>query len=158
MADSFYNIIIKDIHGSPLPLSSFKGKKVMIVNVASACGFTPQYEALESLYQNNLERLVILACPCNDFGAQEPGDENEILQFCTLNYGISFPITEKLKILDESHPLYQWLCNKSLNGVNDYEVRWNFHKFLIHEDGTLYQSLPSDTDPLDSKIVSWVQG
>lgn len=137
MPDSaFYDIKIKDIDGDQMDLKKFKGKKLLIVNVASQCGFTPQYDDLQKLYLAHKDKLVVLGVPCNDFGGEEPGTEAEILNFCTMNFGVTFPITQKVGVLrSDRHPLYDWLCLKVNNGVSDNEVGWNFHKFLIDERG-----------------------
>ena len=152
----FYAIKINGIDGKALSLSDFKGKKILIVNVASECGYTPQYAQLEELYEMKKDKLVVLGCPSNDFGGQEPGSAQEIVKFCQQNYGVTFPLTEKLGIKQNTHPLYQWLTQKQKNGVGDYEVAWNFHKFLIDENGNLVKSLPSSVTPLDNEIINWV--
>lgn len=152
----FYKINIKNIAGDKLDLSQFKGKKILIVNVASECGYTPQYAQLEELYETYHEKLVVLGCPSNDFGGQEPGTEKEIVKFCQTNYGVSFPLTQKVGIKSNTHELYKWLTQKSLNGQADFEVKWNFHKFLIDEKGNLVASYPSDVTPLDERIIDWI--
>ena len=152
----FYHIKIKNIAGEKLDLSQYKGKKILIVNVASECGYTPQYAQLEELYDMHKDKLVVLACPSNDFGGQEPGTEKEIVKFCQTTYGVSFPLTQKVGIKTNTHELYKWLTQKSLNGKADYEVKWNFHKFLIDEKGNLVNSFPSDVTPLDEKIIDWI--
>jgi glutathione peroxidase len=154
----FFSIQLNDIHGNFMDLQAFAGKKLMIVNVASECGFTRQYAQLEELFQSYKDSMVILGCPCNDFGGQEPGNESEILEFCQLNFGVSFPLSEKLNILGETHPLYQWLTTREQNGVGDYDVKWNFHKFLINPDGTLFASLQSGVEPFDDVILDWLKG
>jgi glutathione peroxidase len=154
---SFHTMKIKDINGKELKLSSFKGKKVIVVNVASECGYTKQYTELQELYSKYKKKLVIIGMPCNDFGGQEPGTEEEIQSFCNVNYKITFPLTEKIGIKQNTHPVYQWLTQKTLNGVSDNEVKWNFHKFLIDEKGKLVKSLPSKITPLDESIISWVE-
>lgn len=156
-ATSFYDIKIKGIDGKNIDLSSYKGKKVMIVNVASECGYTPQYEQLEQLYKDNVKRLVIIGCPSNDFGGQEPGTNDQIVAFCKKNYGVTFPLTDKVGITKNTHELYQWLTQKTKNGVSDNEVKWNFTKFLIDEKGQLVKSLPSGVTPMDDQITKWVK-
>ena len=153
---SFYDIAINDIHGHKMDLSQFKGKKILIVNVASECGYTPQYTQLQELYDSHKEHLVILGCPSNDFGGQEPGKSEEIVTFCQKNYGVTFPLTEKLGITEDTHALYQWLCKKELNGVEDHVVKWNFNKFLVDEQGKLLAYFPSGTSPLDEQIASLI--
>lgn len=157
MTHSLFNIKIGDIKGKHLNWNDFSGKKLMIVNVASECGYTAQYTQLEALYQAHQDKLVILGCPCNDFGGQEPGDEHQILEFCQLHFGVSFPMTQKVGILENTHPLYQWLTTQSKNGVGDYEVKWNFHKFLIHPNGKIFASLASGIEPFDDVILDWVK-
>lgn len=157
MAQQLFNIQIGDIKGKNLDWNDFSGKKLMIVNVASECGYTAQYTQLEALYQAHQDKLVILGCPCNDFGGQEPGNENQIMEFCQINFGVSFPLTQKLNILGQAHPLYEWLTQKSQNGVDDYEVKWNFHKFLINPDGEIFASLSSGTEPFDDVILDWLK-
>lgn len=155
--NSLYDISILDIEGKPLDLTSFKGKKLIIVNVASECGFTNQYEGLQTLYQKYGKEVNILGVPCNDFGGQEPGSEKEIQTFCTLSFGVTFPMTEKVGIKENRHSLYDWLCSKQLNGFDDSKVAWNFHKFLIDENGHIVMSLPSNVAPLDDKIIDWIK-
>lgn len=153
---SIYTIKINDIDGNPLDLSIYKGKKLIIVNVASECGFTPQYNDLQAVYKKYEDKVTILGVPCNDFGGQEPGTMDEIKKFCTMTFGITFPMTEKVGITANTHPLYQWLCKKEMNGVDNYKVNWNFHKFLINEDGTLSNSLPSNVKPNDAQVIAWI--
>jgi len=156
MHQSIYNIGINDIHGKSIEMSNFKGKKLLIVNVASECGLTGQYITLQELSRQFQDTLVIIGCPCNDFGGQEPGQNNEIASFCERNYGVSFLLTEKIEIKRNTHPLFVWLTTKEKNGVSDNEVEWNFHKFLINEDGSFFNSLPSITDPLSDNIINWI--
>jgi glutathione peroxidase len=157
MSDSIFNICINTLSGKPLDWADFMGRKIMVVNVASECGFTPQYAQLQALYAANSDKLVILGCPCNDFGGQEPGDSRQIEQFCQVNYGITFPLTEKINITQDPHLLYLWLTQKEKNQKGDYIVQWNFHKFLIDEDGSLYKSLPSASDPFCDDILHWIR-
>jgi glutathione peroxidase len=156
MKTKFSDIIINDIFGQLIDWNVYGNKKLMIVNVASECGFTSQYGQLESLYQQYRDKLVILGCPCNDFGGQEPGSEPEIATFCQRNYGVTFPLTEKISIVKNPHPLYQWLTNKDYNGESDNEVKWNFHKFLINPNFVFYKSLESSIEPLDDEIIQWI--
>ena len=151
-----YDVEIKNIDGSLLDLHQYEGKKILIVNVASECGFTPQYAQLQELYDYYQESLVIIGVPCNDFGGQEPGSHNDIVAFCTKNYGVSFPLTEKVTILKNKHELFDFLENQAVNGVMSAEVKWNFHKFLIGEDGTLMAHFPSSIDPLDEELLSLI--
>jgi glutathione peroxidase len=150
---SIYDIEINSINGEPLDLNKFKGKKMLIVNTASECGFTPQYAQLQELYDLHKEHIVIIGCPCNDFGAQEPGDLKEIHRFCSLNYNVNFPMTQKVNILNDPHPLYLWLLKKDKNQVSNNEVEWNFHKFLIDENGNLLKSLAASVSPFSDEIL-----
>ena len=150
---SIYEILIRDIKGAPLDLRQFEGKYLLIVNVASACGYTPQYKGLQNLYENFGERINILGCPCNDFGGQEPGSAQDIEQFCSTTYQVTFPMAEKLKITSDPHPLYQWLTNQEENGHSDNKVNWNFNKFLIGPEGQFVSYYPSSVDPLDDRII-----
>lgn len=156
MSKSLFDTRIHLLDGTPLDWMSFKNKKIFIVNVASECGFTNQYAQLEELYQTYKQKLVVLGCPCNDFGGQEPGDANTIASFCSLHYHVTFPMTEKIHISNHAHELYQWLMNKDQNGTADYNVVWNFHKFLINSDGSIYKSLPSAVSPLSDEVLSWL--
>lgn len=156
---SFYDFKVKDIDGKDFDLSSLKGKKVMVVNTASKCGNTPQYETLESLYKEYGNRnFVIVGFPANNFGAQEPGTNAEIEEFCTKNYGVTFPMMSKISVKGEDMaPLYKWLTSKNLNGVKDSEVTWNFQKYLIDEKGNLVDVVAPKTKPDDEKILSWIK-
>jgi glutathione peroxidase len=153
-----YEFKVKDFDDKIVNFSDFKGKKIMIVNVASNCGYTKQYTDLQKLHKEYGDKVVLIGMPCNDFGGQEPGTVEEIKEFCEANYGITFTITEKVGIKKDKHPLYQWLTEKSKNGVGDFDVKWNFHKFLIDEKGNLVKSLPSSVKPMDDEIISWVKG
>jgi len=154
---SIYDIAIESVDGNPLNMRDFEGKKLMVVNVASECGYTPQYALLQDLYTHFNERLTVLACPCNDFGGQEPKSEAEVANFCRTEFGVTFPISKKINIIqDEVHPLYQWLTQRELNGAQDSQVNWNFQKYLINEDGTLYDVLPSSASPIDETVMHWI--
>ncbi|MFN4299430.1 MAG: glutathione peroxidase [Thermaurantimonas sp.] len=154
---SFYDLKAKTIDGKDFSFSSLKGKRVLIVNVASECGFTPQYKKLQKLFDDYKDKnFVILAFPCNDFGGQEPGTATEIKSFCEKNYGVTFQLMEKVSIKGSNpHPVYQWLTRKDLNGKSDASVRWNFHKFLIDENGSWVEDFGSMTDPLSDKIIAF---
>lgn len=155
---SIHNISIGGINGKELQLDQFKGKKLLIVNVASACGFTSQYEQLEELYRHYQDKFVILGCPCNDFGRQEPGDEEEIQSFCKTMFDVSFPLTKKINIRSTPvHPLYEWLTRKDRNGVSDNEVSWNFQKYAISPQGEWQQLFSVETSPLDDRIIQWIE-
>ena len=149
----FYSIKIKGIDNKEINLKKYKGKKILIVNVASKCGYTYQYTDLEKLYQKNKKKLVVLGVPSNDFGRQEPGTNSEIGSFCKKNYDVSFPMTTKVKVIgDSNHELYKWLGNSALNGWNNNKPKWNFYKYLINEEGQLIQLFPSKTEPLSKEI------
>lgn len=153
--ESIYDIEINDISGNPIDLNAFKGKHILFVNVASECGFTPQYAGLEELQKQFKESLVLIGLPCNQFGEQEPGNEKEIQDFCVKNYGISFLLTEKIKVKGgEKHPLYDWLTNRELNGRVSSTVKWNFQKYIVSPKGELLNHFYSNTKPLSPKITS----
>ncbi len=151
---TIYDIRMDDINGEPLAFSRYKGKYILFVNVASKCGFTGQYKDLEKLYQRYKEQLMVVGVPCNQFGAQEPGSAEEIKNFCAINYGVSFSITEKVDVKGTNqHPLYQWLTQKRRNGKLNSRVRWNFQKYLVGPEGQLLDFYYSTTHPLSSKIT-----
>jgi len=153
-SSTVYDFSITRIDGEEINLNAFKGKKILFVNVASKCGYTSQYEGLQKLYEQNKEKLVIIGLPCNQFMHQEPGTNEEIQIFCTKNYGVTFPITEKVNVKgDKIHPLYSWLTRKELNGVEDSKVKWNFQKYLIDEEGKLVQVFGSKVKPLSQDII-----
>jgi glutathione peroxidase len=155
--NAIYQFKIKGLEDNDINFARFKGKKILIVNVASECGFTPQYQQLQELYDHFKDLLIIVGIPSNDFGGQEPGSNEEIRLFCTSRYQVSFPMAAKIRIKGpDPSPLYQWLTQKSLNGVADSEVQWNFYKYLIDEEGRLVGHYPSTTSPLDDKIIDWV--
>jgi glutathione peroxidase len=157
---SIYGFTVKDIDGNDFSLAQLKGKKVMIVNTASKCGFTPQYADLEKLYtEYGGENFVIIGFPANNFMSQEPGTNEEIQEFCTRNYGVTFPMMEKISVKGKDiHPLYQWLTEKSKNGVENSEVKWNFQKYLINESGALVKVVEPRTKPMDPEVLDWVTG
>lgn len=157
---SFYDLKATTLEGASFDFSTLRGKRVIIVNTASKCGYTPQYAELEELHKEwGSKGLIILGFPCNDFGRQEPGNAAEIGEFCERNYGVTFTMMEKVSVKGEAqHPVYAWLCKADLNGVGDHEVKWNFHKFLINEDGQLVASLRSGVSPKDEAIVTFAQG
>lgn len=151
---SLYDINIKSLTGDDIDLSTFKGKKILFVNVASECGFTPQYAGLQELHETYQDKLVIIGVPCNQFGGQEPGAAPQIQSFCEKNYGVEFLITEKVDVKgDDQHPLYAWLTSKALNGVKSSSVKWNFQKYLVDENGNLMDYYYSVTKPLSKKIT-----
>ncbi len=155
---NLYQFSFNTLEGTPFDINTLKGKKVMIVNVASKCGLTPQYEDLQSLYEQYVDsNFVIIGFPANNFLNQEPGTPEEIRTFCTNNYGVSFPIMEKISVKGEDiHPIYEWLTQKKKNGVEEAPVQWNFQKFLIDENGNYVRSLSPKTNPLDSEIIEWI--
>ena len=153
--ESIYDVAINDISGNPIDLNTFKGKHILFVNVASECGFTPQYAGLEELHQQFKEGLVVIGLPCNQFGEQEKGTEKEIQQFCTKNFGVSFLLTEKIEVKGEGkHPLYNWLTDKKINGKSSSSVKWNFQKYIVDGDGEFVNYFYSTTKPLSPKITS----
>jgi glutathione peroxidase len=153
----FYDFKVKTLEGSDFSFASLKGKKVMIVNTASKCGFTPQYKDLEELYEQSGGKLVIIGFPANNFAGQEPGSASEIREFCTKNYGVTFPMMEKISVKgDDMHPLYKWLTSKDKNGVMDSEVKWNFQKYLIDENGKLVDVIYSREKPGSDKVMAWL--
>jgi glutathione peroxidase len=152
---SIYEIKIKTIEGKDLSLSDFKGKKILFVNVASECGYTPQYKQLQELYDLKKQSLEIIGVPANNFGGQEPGSNPEILNFCEKNYGVTFTLTEKVSVLgNDQHDLYNWLTNKNKNGWNDKSPDWNFCKYLVDEKGNLVSFFSSSVSPLSEEILS----
>lgn len=158
-ARKFYEHQVNTIDGQPFDLTTLKGKKIMVVNVASECGLTPQYKELEALYQSyGGSGFEILAFPANNFGAQEPGTDAEIAAFCEKNYGVTFLVFEKIVVKGEGqHPLYEWLTQKKLNGKKTVSVKWNFQKFLIDEEGHWVDYLLPTTSPQSEKVVRWIQ-
>lgn len=156
----FHDFVVTDIEGNDFALSQLAGKKVMVVNTASKCGLTPQYEGLEKLYKEfGGDDFVIIGFPANNFLKQEPGSNAEIAEFCSLNYGVSFPMMSKISVKGKDmHPLYQWLTSKEKNGVEDSKVSWNFQKYLIGKDGKLEKVISPKTKPYDAEILNWIKG
>jgi glutathione peroxidase len=157
---SCHDFTVKAISGEDFPLSSLKGKKVLLVNVASKCGLTPQYAQLQELYDKyGPDKFVIIGFPANNFGKQEPGTNEEIQEFCQVNYGVTFPMMEKISVKGEDiHPLYKWLTQKSENGKEDAEVKWNFQKFMIDENGNWAGYADPKTLPTSPEITDWIEG
>ena len=157
---SFYDFTVKDIDGKEFDFATLKGKRVLIVNTASECGYTPQYKQLQELYENyGGDKFTIIGFPANNFGGQEPGTDTEIASFCEKNYGVTFPMMSKISVKgNDEHPLYQWLTSKEMNGVGNGSVKWNFHKFLIDENGNWVKELSSGVSPLDESVVAFAQG
>ena len=157
-SESIYDITINKLNGQKFDLNELKGKFVLFVNVASKCGFTPQYESLQKLSDQNKDKLIVVCVPCNQFGSQEPGSADEIQKFCAINYGVSFPITEKIMVKGKKqHPLYKWLTNKQLNGSQSSSVKWNFQKYLVSPKGELIDYFFSMTNPLNPKITKHIE-
>ncbi|MGQ8335152.1 glutathione peroxidase [Sunxiuqinia sp. A32] len=156
---SFHDFVVKDIEGGDFDLSTLKGKKVLVVNTASKCGNTPQYEGLQKLYNEyGGDDFVIIGFPANNFGKQEPGTNDEIAEFCERNYGVTFPMMSKISVKGEDmSPVYQWLTEKKNNGVLDSEVKWNFQKYMIDENGHLVDFVSPKTQPYDEKILNWIK-
>lgn len=158
MTPSIHSLNYTSIDGTSIPMSTYKGKKILIVNTASECGFTPQYKQLQELYNTYNTKLVIIGFPANDFGQQEPGENKDIQSFCEKNYGVTFPLSEKITVKGKGiSPIYEWLTQKSQNGVMDAAIKWNFTKFLIDEDGRLLQQFDSQVSPLDEPILQYFQ-
>jgi len=156
-SSGFYDFKVKTLEGQDFDFASLKGKKVMIVNTASKCGYTPQYKDLEDVYEKYQGDLVIIGFPANNFMNQEPGSATDIRKFCTENYGVTFPMMEKISVKgDDMHPLYKWLTSKDKNGVMDSEVKWNFQKYLIDENGKLVDVIFSKEKPSSEKVIAWI--
>lgn len=156
---TIYDFKVTDISGNTFDLASLKGKKVMIVNTASKCGLTPQYEQLEALYKKYKDQnFVVIGFPSNDFMKQEPGTDEEIESFCQKNYGVTFPMMSKISVKGkEMAPLYKFLTTKSQNQLEDNEVKWNFQKYLIDENGKLVKVIGPKTLPTDAEIIQWIE-
>jgi len=157
---SIHQFSAKTIDGEELSLSSLKGKKILLVNTASKCGFTPQYKELEELYEKYKDKkFVIIGFPCNQFGNQEPGSSSDIKSFCSRNYGVTFQMMEKVNVKGDSvSDIYKWLTSKDENGVESSSVRWNFQKYMIDENGFLVDHVSSFKSPNCRKIIKWIEG
>ena len=152
---NIYQFKVNGLEGGTIDFSAYKGKKILVVNTASACGYTPQYKELEALYEKYKNKLVIIGFPANNFGGQEPGTNAEIKEFCTKNYGVTFPIAAKISVKgDDIAPIYKWLTSKTENGVLDATIGWNFNKFLIDENGNMLAYFPSKVTPMSEEITS----
>jgi glutathione peroxidase len=150
-----YDFKVEGLEGGTIDFAAYKGKKILIVNTASACGYTPQYKELQQLYDKYKEKLVIVGFPANNFGGQEPGTNTEIKAFCEKNYGVTFPMAAKISVKgDDMAPIYRLLTSKEANGVLDAEIKWNFNKFLIDENGKMVAYFPSKVTPMSDEIVS----
>lgn len=156
--ENIYQFKVEDLYGKEFDFSTLKGKKVIVVNTASKCGLTPQYEELEALYKEYQDKgLVIVGFPANNFASQEPGTNEEIATFCKQNYGVSFPMMSKISVKGEDMaPIYQFLTQKDKNGLQDSEVEWNFQKYLINTNGELEKVVSPRTTPKDPEIVNWI--
>lgn len=150
-----YQFKVQGLEGDVIDFATFRGKKILVVNTASACGYTPQYKQLEELYEKYKGNLVIVGFPANNFGGQEPGTNEEIKAFCQKNYGVTFPMAAKVSVKgDDIAPIYQWLTSKEKNGVLDAEIKWNFNKFLLDENGKLIAYFPTKVTPMSQEIIS----
>ena len=157
--NSIHQFKVKDINGQNFDMSSLKGKKVLVVNVASKCGLTPQYEQLQELYDKYKDTgFTIVGFPANNFLNQEPGSSSEIKAFCTENYGVTFLMMDKISVKGKDQsPIYQWLTEKSKNGILDSEVSWNFQKYMIDEDGKFVDFVAPKQSPMSDKIIKWIE-
>jgi glutathione peroxidase len=157
---SIHQFKVKDLNGKTFDFATLKGKKILVVNTASKCGYTPQYEQLEAIYKKYKgENFVIVGFPANNFLWQEPGTNAEIATFCKANYGVTFPMMSKISVKgSEIHEVYAFLTQKKLNGVLDSKVQWNFQKYLLNENGEFVQMYLSGVEPTDAKIVNWIKG
>ena len=158
--NTIYDFKVKNLAGAEFDFASLKGKKIMIVNTASECGLTPQYEQLQTVYESYKDKnFVIVGFPANNFGAQEPGTNEQIATFCKKNYGVTFPMMAKISVNgNDMHPIYQFLTQKAKNGFQDSEVQWNFQKYLIDENGHLVKVISPRTLPTDVEIINWIEG
>ncbi|KGN98607.1 glutathione peroxidase [Porphyromonas macacae] len=156
---TFHDFTVQTIDGKEFPLSQLKGKKVLVVNVASKCGLTPQYAQLEELYRTYKDQnFVVVGFPANNFNEQEPGSNEEIASFCSSNYDVTFPMMAKISVKGEDrHPLYEWLTEKAQNGKEDAPVQWNFQKFMIDEEGNWVGFVAPKESPMSDKIVNWIK-
>ena len=155
---SIHQFKVKSIDGGSIDFSKFKGKKILVVNVASQCGYTRQYAGLEKLYEAHKDKIVIVGFPANNFGSQEPGTDSEIVQFCKARFGVTFPMASKISVKgDDMAPIYKWLTSKQQNGVLDATIGWNFNKFLLDEDGKMIAYFPSKVEPDSDEIVRYLK-
>ena len=157
-AKSIHSFKVEALDGSTIDFSKFKGKKILVVNTASECGFTPQYADLEKLYETYINKLVIVGFPANNFGGQEPGANHEIATFCQKNYGVTFPMAAKISVKGgDIAPIYKFLTQKKENGVKDTEVKWNFTKILLDEKGHILDSFESKITPMSESITKYLK-
>jgi len=153
--EDIYQFKVPGLEGDEIDFSSFKGKKILVVNTASECGYTPQYKELEELYRKYKDKLMVVGFPANNFGDQEKGTNEEIKAFCQKNYGVTFPMAAKISVKgSDIAPIYHWLTSKEQNGVLDADVKWNFNKFLLDENGKLVAYFPSKITPMSVEITS----
>jgi glutathione peroxidase len=156
-ASNIYDFKVSSLDGSSIDFSKYKGKNILIVNTASQCGYTKQYADLEKLYEQYKGNLVIIGFPANNFGGQEPGTNKEIKEFCSKNYGVTFPMAEKISVKgDDIHPLFQYLTSKEKNGQMNADIKWNFTKFLINKEGKLVAVFPSSVNPMSEEITKYL--
>lgn len=157
---NIYQFKVEDLEGNTFDFSTLKGKKILVVNTASECGLTPQYEQLQAIYEKYRDKnFVIVGFPANNFGSQEPGTNQQIASFCQKNYGVTFPMMAKISVKgNDMHEVYQFLTQKAKNGLEDSEVQWNFQKYLINENGELEKVISPRTLPTDDEIVNWIEG
>jgi glutathione peroxidase len=154
-AKTIYDFSVPGLDGKTISFKDFKGKKILIVNTASKCGYTPQYTALQQLHEKYKDKLVIIGFPANNFGGQEPGANPEIKEFCKKNYGVTFLMAEKVSVKGaDMHPLFKWLTTKTENGVMDASIQWNFTKFMLDEKGTLLKMFSSSVDPMSEEVTN----
>lgn len=157
-AKSIHNFKVEALDGSTIDFSKFKGKKILVVNTASECGFTPQYADLEKLYEAYKDKLVVVGFPANNFGGQEPGSNHEIATFCQRNYGVQFPMAAKISVKgDDIAPIYKFLTDKKENGVKNTKILWNFTKILLDEKGNVIDSFVSTTNPMSESITKYLK-
>ena len=158
--NGLHDFKVADIDGNEFDLATLKGKKVLVVNVASKCGLTPQYEKLQELYEKYKDRnFIIIGFPANNFLGQEPGTNEEIKEFCSLRYNVTFPVMSKISVAGKNKaPVYQWLTEKKKNGKKDAKVQWNFQKFMVDEEGKWVDFVAPREDPFSEKIVRWIEG
>ncbi|WP_034669873.1 glutathione peroxidase [Chryseobacterium populi] len=158
MGKTIYDFKVESLDGKEIDFADFKGKKILIVNTASECGFTPQYADLEKVYEEYKDKLVVVGFPANNFGGQEPGTNTEIGAFCQKNYGVTFPLAAKVSVKgDDTAPIFKYLTEKELNGVKNTTILWNFTKFLIDENGKLVDTFVSTTKPTDEAITKYLK-
>lgn len=155
---SIYDFKVQGLTGGTIDFAQYKGKKILIVNTASECGYTPQYEGLEKLYEKYKDKLVIVGFPANDFGQQEPGSNEEIAGFCKKNYGVTFPMAAKITVKgDGMAPIYHWLTEKAYNNYDNSTVKWNFQKYLINEKGELVGIFYSRVKPMSDELIEAIE-